>query len=110
MCRCRNFLQVDSLSVEGGQLSINITPETLDDGHWYSLWLPPTNPVLQGLVGTETVFVVNGSQDVQVADWRGRALLSERLMRGFRLRMVYSKNSIAGASIFETHAGIVPLP
>jgi len=107
---CRHYLSVQSVAVAADQLQITIATENLIDGHWYSLRLPPSLPAL---AGTETVFVINGTggTSIQLADWRARQLLSERLLRGgARLRMVYTKNSIEDLPVFLVREGIVPIP
>jgi len=106
-CKCRQFLQVQSLTTTGTVFNINIAPETLIDGFWYTLRL---NQAFPTLTGKEEVFIVNGTQQYQLADWRGRAILSERVMRfGERLRGVYTENGIDGLPVFTAFEGIYPI-
>jgi len=107
---CRRHLVVQTLTVSGTQFLITVDPTTLDDGRWYSVRLTTAFPAL---TGTEQVFIVVNGVQIQLADWRGRALLSERLLRrGERIRMVYTKNGIGTtpAPTFQVHQGIVPIP
>ena len=108
---CRHFLSVSSLAVSGGtELQITVAQENLVDGFWYSLRL---NHAVPTLTGTETVVIINGTQTVQLADWRGRRILSERLLRGGeRLRMVYTENGIGAppAPTMQIREGIVQIP
>lgn len=110
---CRHFLSVSSIESANGQLQITIAPENLIDGFWYTLKLQHAIP--PGLKGTETVFVFNGpgGTAIQLTDWRGRYLLSERLLKGGeRLRMVYTENGPGNnpVPIFEVREGIIQIP
>ena len=106
-CNCRQFLQVQSLTTTGTIFNINIAPQTLIDGFWYTLRLNQAFPIL---TGKEDVFIVNGTQNIQLADWRGRALLSERVMRfGERIRGVYTENGIDGNPVFTVFEGVYPI-
>ena len=120
---CRHFLSVTSVATANGQVQITIKQENLVDGWWYTLRIQPGS-LPDGLKGTESVFVLNGTGDpsttppvapvaIQLTDWRGRYLLSERLLRGGeRLRMVYTENGPGAAPvpIFEITEGIVRIP
>ena len=107
---CRCCLSVQTIAVAADQLQITIAQETLVDGRFYSLRLPCALPAL---AGTETVYVIDGTggTSIQLTDWRGRQLLSERLLRGgARLRMVYTKNGLTDLPTFQVREGIVPIP
>ena len=106
-CNCRSFLQIESLTTTGTVFNINIAPQTLIDGFFYTLRL---NQAFPTLTGKEDVFIVNGTQNIQLTDWRGRALLSERVLRfGERLRGVYTENGIGGLPVFVVLEGICPI-
>jgi len=108
---CRHFLKVQSVAVAADQFQITVATENLIDGHWYTLRL--CNIEIPPMAGTETVFVINGTggTSIQLADWRGRQILSERVLYGeARLRMVYTKNGIDDLPTFQVHEGIVRMP
>jgi hypothetical protein len=106
--RCRNYLEVQTLTVGGGNFVITIAQQPLNDGEFYSVRLNMAFPVL---AGTESVFVANGTANIQLVDWRSRAILSERMSRyGERVRMQYTKNGAAGNAIFRVVEGIAPIP
>ena len=107
---CRCVLSVQTIAVAADQLQITIAQETLVDGRWYTLRLPCALPAL---AGTETVYVIDGTggTSIQLTDWRGRQLLSERVLNGgARLRMVYTKNGLTDLPTFQVYEGIVRLP
>lgn len=106
-CNYRQFLQVQNLTATTTDFNINIAPETLIDGSWYTLRLLQAFPTL---TGKESVFIVNGTQTIQLADWRGRALLAERVLKyGDRIRGVYTENGINGLPEFVVFEGICPI-
>ena len=116
---CPRCLSVQGIAVNANQLQITVAQETLEDGHWYNLRLPCALPAL---AGTETVFVLNGTGDptatppvapvsIQICDWRGRQVLSERVLKGgARLRMVYTKNGLNDLPTFQAYEGLARLP
>ena len=107
---CRCCLSVQGLVVAADELQITIAQETLVDGRWYWIKLPCALPEM---AGTETVFVYNGAGGtaIQLTDWRGRQILSERLLKGgARLRMVYTKNGLNDLPTFQIYEGIVRIP
>jgi len=115
---CRHWLQPMTVTLSGAVVTITIAPETLVDGWFYSLRINHSLNALS-LTGTETVAIANGTQTIQLTDWRARQLLSQRLLRGGeRLRMVYTKNSLSAGTpdasaptpVFLVREGIVNIP
>ena len=116
---CRCCLSYQNIAVNADQLQITIAQETLVDGRWYWLRLPCALPAL---AGTETVYILNGTGDptatppvlpvsIQITDWRGRQLLSERVLDGnVWMKMVYTKNGLNDLPTFQVREGIVPIP
>ena len=105
----RRALQVQTLTVGTDQFTITIAQQPLNDGFWYSLRL---NQAFPALTGKETVYIVNGTQNIQLVDRRGRAILSERVLRyGERLRGVYTENGpgTTPTPIFVVYDGISPV-
>lgn len=102
---------MQSVAVTADEFQITVATENLVDGHWYTLKL--FGVAIPPMAGTETVFIINGTGGtaIQLADWRGRQILSERLLFGdTRLRMVYTKNGINDLPTFQVHEGIARIP
>ena len=113
-CRnCRNFLRISSITLTpiGGAdaVAINIAPQTLSDGQRYCVKLDVTFPA--GVTGTEMVYIVNGTQQIQLTDYRAQELISAQLRQNDRQRlfMQFTLNSVADAPIFRVLEGVKPL-
>ena len=109
-CHCPRWLSVQGIVVAADELQITVAQETLVDGRWYNVRLPEALPAL---AGTETVFIYNGAGGtaIQICDWRGRQVLSERVLKGgARLRMIYTKNGLNDLPTFQAYEGLARLP
>jgi hypothetical protein len=96
---CCRELEVVSITNTGTQINIDVNPISLDDGCRYFVRLDAAFPT--GIIGGEQVVVtVNNATPtiVYLGDRRSRIVRAERIRRGSRLFMLFTEDSLAGAT------------